>query len=248
MYIKFQIDIAKPHDDAIKWKHFPRYWPFVQGIARSPVNSPHKGQWRGAVMFSLICFWLNGRVNKREAGDLRRYRAHYDLSVMCWNKPEILRGTNKPADIDTTWYNNYSNGPINYAYWLFITENNGKKTERVVPEPRMSMLYPGLCRATDQWNYTFPPVTVLLIRAIRCFVFSWHKCYPAIKQTKGYVVYKSVYFKQDLVANSVCVLGVTYLWQGTHSCIQPLANALSLFIAFIQIYKRMPRAYWCQDF
>ena len=43
------------HDDVIKWKHYPRYWPFVRGIHRSPVNSPHKGQWRGALMFSLIC-------------------------------------------------------------------------------------------------------------------------------------------------------------------------------------------------
>ena len=31
------------HDDVIKWKHLPRYWPFVRGIHRSPVNSPHKG-------------------------------------------------------------------------------------------------------------------------------------------------------------------------------------------------------------
>ena len=36
------------HDDVIKWKHFPRYWPFVRVIHRSPVNSPFKGQWRGA--------------------------------------------------------------------------------------------------------------------------------------------------------------------------------------------------------
>ena len=43
------------NDDAIRWKHFPRYWPFVWGIHRSPVNSPHRGQWRGALMFSLIC-------------------------------------------------------------------------------------------------------------------------------------------------------------------------------------------------
>ena len=48
------------HDDVIKWKHFPRYWPFVRGIHRSPVNSPHKGQWRGALMFSVICAWING--------------------------------------------------------------------------------------------------------------------------------------------------------------------------------------------
>ena len=70
------------HDDVIKWKHFPRYWPFVRGIHRSPVNSPHKGQWRGALMFSLICARINGWVNKREAGDLRRYHAHYDVIVM----------------------------------------------------------------------------------------------------------------------------------------------------------------------
>ena len=67
-----------PHDDVIKWKHFPRNWPFVRGIHRSPVNSPHKGQWRGA----LICVWINDWVNNREAGDLRRYRAHYDVIVM----------------------------------------------------------------------------------------------------------------------------------------------------------------------
>ena len=70
------------HDDVIKWKHFPRYWPFVRGIHRSPVNCPHKGQWRGALKFSLICVWINGWVNNREAGILRRYRAHYDIIVM----------------------------------------------------------------------------------------------------------------------------------------------------------------------
>ena len=49
---------------------------------RSPVNSPHKGQWRGALMISLICAWINGWVNKREAGNLRRYLAHHDVTVM----------------------------------------------------------------------------------------------------------------------------------------------------------------------
>ena len=70
------------HDDIIKWKHFPRYWPFVRGIHRSPVNSPHKGQRRGVLMFSFICASVNGWVNNREAGDLRRHRAHYDVTVM----------------------------------------------------------------------------------------------------------------------------------------------------------------------
>ena len=70
------------NDDVIKWNHFPRYWPFVRGIHRSPVNSPHKGQWRGVLMFSLICAWTNDWVNNHEAGDLRRHRTHYDVTVM----------------------------------------------------------------------------------------------------------------------------------------------------------------------
>ena len=74
------------HDDVIKWKHFPRYWPLMRGIHRSPVNSPHKGQWRGALMFSLICAWINGWVNNDEAGDLRRHRAHYNVIVMHYHE------------------------------------------------------------------------------------------------------------------------------------------------------------------
>ena len=58
-----------PHDDVIKWKYLPRYWPFVRGIHQS-------------LMFSLTCVWINGWVNNREAGDLRRYRAYYDVIVM----------------------------------------------------------------------------------------------------------------------------------------------------------------------
>ena len=79
------------HDDVIKWKHFPRYWPFVRGIHRSPVNSPHKGQWRGALMFPLICVWINGWANNREAGDLRRYRAHYVVTVLMYDNPDLQR-------------------------------------------------------------------------------------------------------------------------------------------------------------
>ena len=73
---------AIKHDDVIKWKHFPRNWPFVREIHRSPVNFPHKGQWRGALMFSLIYAWINDWVNNREAGDLRRQHGHYDVIVM----------------------------------------------------------------------------------------------------------------------------------------------------------------------
>ena len=79
------------HDVVIKWKHFPRYWPFVRGIHRSPVNSPHEGQWRGALIFSLIRVWINGWVNNRGAGGLRRHRAHYDvIVVLCANEADSM--------------------------------------------------------------------------------------------------------------------------------------------------------------
>ena len=49
---------------------------------RSPVNSPHKNQWRGALMFSLICARKKDWVNNREAGDWKHHRAHYADTVM----------------------------------------------------------------------------------------------------------------------------------------------------------------------
>ena len=74
------------HDDVIKWKHFSRHRPFVRGIHRSPMYSPHKSQWHLALMFSFICAWINGWVNNREDGDLRRHRTHYDVIVMLFLK------------------------------------------------------------------------------------------------------------------------------------------------------------------
>ena len=66
--------VVRVHEDIIKWKSFPHYWPFVREIDRSPVDSPHKGQWRRALMFSLIGAWANGWTNRR--------CAHYDVTVM----------------------------------------------------------------------------------------------------------------------------------------------------------------------
>ena len=72
----------KFHADFIKWKHFPHYWPFVLGIKRSPANSPHKGRWRGSLMFSLIGARTNGWVNNWDVVDLGSHRAQYDVTVM----------------------------------------------------------------------------------------------------------------------------------------------------------------------
>ena len=106
------------HDDVIKRKHFPCYWPFVRGIHRSSVNSPHKGQWRGALMFSLICAWINAWVHNREAGDLRRHRAHYDVIVM-----EILVWTSVSRDCNflRCWtLHSQAHTSLFYYEWLRI--------------------------------------------------------------------------------------------------------------------------------
>ena len=104
VFCKFQVwsphlsllSTVSKHDDVIKWKHFPSNWPFVQGFH-------HKGQWRGALMFSLICVWINNWVNNREAGDLRCYRAHYDVIVMNWENYSQVRCTNYFWSLRSFW-------------------------------------------------------------------------------------------------------------------------------------------------
>ena len=65
------------HDDVIKWKHFRRYWPFLRGIHRSPVNSPHKGQWRGVCCFFDLCLEKNGWWCTDLANTNRSHLGHY---------------------------------------------------------------------------------------------------------------------------------------------------------------------------
>ena len=63
------------------------------GNSQLPMISQHKGQWRGALMFSLICAWINGWVNNRKAGDLRSYRAHYDVIGMTSTSDDLVLNT-----------------------------------------------------------------------------------------------------------------------------------------------------------
>ena len=106
------------HDDVIKWKHFSRYWPFVRGIRRSPANSLHKGQWRGALMFSLICASTNGWINNRDAGDLIRHRAHYD-AILMW-ETTIKLSMHGSHTTMISWLHNYSQIEQNHHHGFFI--------------------------------------------------------------------------------------------------------------------------------
>ena len=80
------------------WRHqmetFTTLLAICAGKSPVPVHSPHKGKRHGPLMFSLICAWLNSWVNNREAGDLIRHRAHYDVIVM---RPVLSKSLRTPA-------------------------------------------------------------------------------------------------------------------------------------------------------
>ena len=73
------------NDDVIKRKHFHVTGPLC-GEFTGHRWIPLKCQWHEALMFSLICAWTNSWVHNREAGDLRHRRAHYDVTVMYWQR------------------------------------------------------------------------------------------------------------------------------------------------------------------
>ena len=63
------------HDDAMTWKRNRRYWPFVRGIHRWPVDSHHKGPLTRALMVSFMLVLTNSWTNTRVAVDLRHHAA-----------------------------------------------------------------------------------------------------------------------------------------------------------------------------
>ena len=52
------------HDDVLRWKPFPYYWPFVRGIQWSLVESPHKGPIMQALRY-LCCVGPHKLFNKQ---------------------------------------------------------------------------------------------------------------------------------------------------------------------------------------
>ena len=184
---------ADKHDDVIKWKHFPRYWPFVRGIHRSPVNSPHKGQWRGALMFTLICPRINGWVNNCKAGDLRRNCAHYDVTVMNrFPKPRLSKII---AFSLAGW------GLCNL--WRMKVENSGQKTHKSLTIILSHTVYiscvnmyhafvkiPSTCRyAYDVWTFN----VTLRITSLECCAIMYE---TQVEWTNSITKNSSTFFNQ----------------------------------------------------
>ena len=80
------------------------------------MNSPRKGQWRGALMLSFICVWINGLVNNHKAGDLRCYCAHYDVTVM-YHSSSLIKYSKKYSDI-VMWH---------ASFWVLYSRKSRQK-------------------------------------------------------------------------------------------------------------------------
>ena len=89
--------------------------PGPLGIRWSPVNSPHKGQWRRALMFSLTCAWTNGWVNNSDASDLNRHHAHYGVTVMIYHHDIVATMKCDSINIRSTPIFCYSNLGLYYT-------------------------------------------------------------------------------------------------------------------------------------
>ena len=112
----------------------------------------HRGQWRGTLMFSLICSWINGWVNNREAGDLRRYRTHYDVSVM-WRE----NGLSQRQDVTHTCMNIYR-----YIYiYIYICSSIGVKRTSSLIKLIGCLQQPSFRHNTTIWNLMSDEVEII---------------------------------------------------------------------------------------
>ena len=113
------------------WRHqmetFSALLALCAGIHRSPVNSRHTGQWRGTLMFPLICAWINGWANDLEADDLRRHLAHYDVIVIeSWSLMGVNCAWRCVQIVSSKWGNLYC--------WYCGLQNPFIQTEKVLPK------------------------------------------------------------------------------------------------------------------
>ena len=114
---------------------------YVRGIHQSPANSPRKAQWRAALMFSFICAWTNGWVINQDACDLRRHRAHYDVTVIC--DKSSLYGTYRPLFGDR----------ISSLFRILLSKwRKGCREKWIIRAPRIS---PDDCPYLNAVNYWY---------------------------------------------------------------------------------------------
>ena len=131
------------------WRHqmetFSALLAICAGNSPVPVNSPHQGQWRGDLRFSLICARINGWVNTGEAGDLRRHRAHYDVIVMehffCFKCVQFVKGSTI-LKIDKG----------NHGFWHIRIRDNNKRVSCLNTQSRYNIRFCNPCHSVCNDN------------------------------------------------------------------------------------------------
>ena len=133
------------NDDVIEWKHFPCHWPFVRGIHRSPMDYPYKRQWGGALIFSLICALTNAWAHSRDADDLRRHRAHFDVNAM-WCQCYFCKLNNTKI-----MYGNRILWKQNYCHLIFLWNKRVVDNLRNLRKISISIVYRGIMFTFLTW-------------------------------------------------------------------------------------------------
>ena len=122
------------------------YWSFERGIHPSPVDSPHKGQWRGALMFSLLCARTNGWANNWDACDLRRHCAHFDVTVMmCILYNDIGRSVRIKGALTLWWHDRLQTNSFNIANmftWQICHDNAFRILRSMMDSPHKWPIMP----------------------------------------------------------------------------------------------------------
>ena len=129
------------------------------GNSPVPVNSPHKGQWRGALMFYLISAWISSWVNNREAGDLRRNRVHYDANVMFTKSIHKKNSTYRQST--------RVNSIFISCYWRFANQSDKERRSSVAPFTCLK------CNINNMKLYGFECMTVKIHYKLINFVYKW---------------------------------------------------------------------------
>ena len=126
--------------------------PLWGGIHRSPVNSPHKCQWRGPLTFSLIYTWTNSWTNNTEAGDLRHHRAHYDVTVMspCNDHQVAYPFANNIADIWMIFVQQISSILVTLQN-IYMTAHGCSKVVHAVTNRTSSWIFISVLLTANMW-------------------------------------------------------------------------------------------------
>ena len=143
------------HDDVINWKHFPRFWPFLRGSHRRTMDSPHKHQWHGALMLSLICAWKKRLTNQSRRrwfeSPLRSLWRRRDASHLFHPQRYWLPPVSTPDDVDNKGRAEYTGHHQRHVTGVVDTWKDTRHTWRRHNVGILSALL-GLCEGN-------PPVT-----------------------------------------------------------------------------------------